>query len=748
MELLESEVEFNEALVATLEHVRYANALLERTQEAAVRGDVEGALARLEDAEASVFGVAESTRAREALMRRVEGLKKDLRETSSECWDAFLRVDFDGEKFGVRRKGLQADVPDAQVRVIGLEMIVAAVKGLGIFAPLVAKLGRDLVAVLFRPCVVVDEDGLVAGVRVGDAEVEVGGKKSDDVSAVTLFQHLAAILDFLATRLPASITGPLSETLIPALSSLLEEHWLEPAIPLDLSETEAFTSILEDTERLVEQIEGYQWHGTERLTTWIENAPTMWLTKQREAILGEARNLVFSGLKERKVVERVETRVVKREDPVLEGTGGGVEEDEWDSAWDEPDDEKTATKSDVAAKNQVTNDDDDEDSNTWGAWGAEDDEPPNQDESTAQNEAEDENEDWGAWDDESSSKPPSPITKRTDQPKKVNGNPSQPTGDQHLTLRETLTTTTIPSTLLTLLQNTISTAETLSSPTGPHATSPLAPAAIELFRLPTLALAIYRATAPTAYSKLDDGVGNMLIYNDALHLSDLLRSWSNSRPAESGRLRLDADLVALEGLAKRAYGVEMESQRTILRDILDGAQGFGNCTVPPFKGECEAAVEGTVGRLRDVHGLWRGVLSQGALLQSLGSLLGTVTGKMVGEIEELGDIAEAESKQLRVLCDRVTAVREIFVQQVSPTSEGDGEGQGQDMTFVYCPTWLKFQYLAEILESSLADIRWMWKEGELRLEFEADEVVELIEALFAESEYRRNAVREIRRGGG
>ena len=68
------------------------------------------------------------------------------------------------------------------------------------------------------------------------------------------------------------------------------------------------------------------------------------------------------------------------------------------------------------------------------------------------------------------------------------------------------------------------------------------------------------------------------------------------------------------------------------------------------------------------------------------------------------------------------------------------------MTGVYVPNWFKFQYLAEILESSLADIKWMWTEGELKLEFEAREVVDLIEALFAESDYRRRAIREIQGG--
>lgn len=143
--------------------------------------------------------------------------------------------------------------------------------------------------------------------------------------------------------------------------------------------------------------------------------------------------------------------------------------------------------------------------------------------------------------------------------------------------------------------------------------------------------------------------------------------------------------------------------------------------------------------------MWKGILSEGALLQSLGSLLGTVTGKTIVEIEDLGDISEPESQQLKQLCDTTMEIRDLFTQpERGAEGAADQDGAGRDMSFVYCPTWLKFQYLAEILESSLADIRWMWKEGELSLEFEAEEVVELVEALFAESDLRRQAVREVR----
>jgi centromere/kinetochore protein ZW10 len=68
------------------------------------------------------------------------------------------------------------------------------------------------------------------------------------------------------------------------------------------------------------------------------------------------------------------------------------------------------------------------------------------------------------------------------------------------------------------------------------------------------------------------------------------------------------------------------------------------------------------------------------------------------------------------------------------------------LTAIYTPNWLKFQYLATILEGSLADIKFLWSEGELRLEFAAQEVIDLIEALFADSEHRRKAIAQIRRG--
>lgn len=259
---------------------------------------------------------------------------------------------------------------------------------------------------------------------------------------------------------------------------------------------------------------------------------------------------------------------------------------------------------------------------------------------------------------------------------------------------------------------------------------------------------MYRATAASCYSK--DPAGNMLIYNDCTRLSEELtaflseqkqREQSSDLPPSarpSTRLRLDPDIAAIESFGKRAYGKEMESQRTILRDLLDTAQGFSNSTIHPFAAECDNAISMTVDRIREVNRQWKDVLSRSALLQSLGSLLSTVTNKMMNDIKDMSDISEEESKRLKHFCDEISRLSELFMQERP-------DGEKADMTGVYTPNWLKFQYLAEILESSLADIKWMWTEGELKLEFEADEIIELIEALFAESPHRRSAIAEIRR---
>jgi len=259
---------------------------------------------------------------------------------------------------------------------------------------------------------------------------------------------------------------------------------------------------------------------------------------------------------------------------------------------------------------------------------------------------------------------------------------------------------------------------------------------------------MYRASAPSFYTH--NISGNMFLYNDSLYMAEQLRLFVEQRAKHStadsspSTLNLDADISALELFGKRAYGREMESQRTILGDLLDGAQGLTNCTEQPFAQQCDLAISSTVDRLREVHAQWKPVLSHSALLQSIGSLLGTVINKIIIDIEDMSDISEPESQRLTSFCTRVAALEDLFLPEPAAASEGRGEPP-LPRTAVYTPYWLKFQYLTNILESSLVDIKYLWTEGELSLEFGAEELIDLIEALFADSEHRRKAVGGIRR---
>jgi centromere/kinetochore protein ZW10 len=120
---------------------------------------------------------------------------------------------------------------------------------------------------------------------------------------------------------------------------------------------------------------------------------------------------------------------------------------------------------------------------------------------------------------------------------------------------------------------------------------------------------------------------------------------------------------------------------------------------------------------------------------------------MVADVLERADdavgISEEQSKALKGYCDGIAELADLF-------NEVGEDGSVRSLVHVYTQDWLRFVYLGEILEASLADIRYLWTEGELTLEFEASEVVDLIQALFADSVHRKEAIREIRathRGG-
>ena len=735
--LLHNEIAYNDSLVQVIEQLRDISTVLDSAQEAAVHGHVIHAIERLEDADGAfkTLGPFETTRAVGVLRTKEDQLKKAIIETVTDSWNGLIAVDNTNHRISLKET-IEREA------VVDINTTVEALVKLNLLDSFIARFSRDLDRIIVSSRLAMGPDKVVTTFEINGDDIYLAGQDNDGIVKVSL-EDIQSIAEYLNTRLPPSVAVPLSAKLVPVIAARLINNLLLPAVPTSTNGVHAFQETLSYVLGLVEYLDELGWSGQSRLTEWVDKSAEIWLAKQKEAAIAKVQTLFPKRVGEKKSVERVETQVVTKGDALHEGHE--EQEDDWGAEWDE---EQPA----IVAEETTTQAAEEED---MSAWGEEDDEVPREEKSQSVAEADkptnDDADDWGAdWDDEAKPAEPAEPQPKAPTTPKVNGKSAaqKPPKEQEVTLREMYTVTAMPDAIIEIILQVIADVETLNSPE--LVKSAIAPASGGLFAIPSLLLAMYRATAVMHYSK--DVAGNMLIYNDCQRLSDrlwvFLRDQAEKdststlpqylRPSIRLKAKLEADIKTIDGFGKRAYGREMESQRQIIRDHLEDAQGFQGCTNVPFATVCDDAIATTIDRIGDVKRQWQNVLSHSALLQSLGSLVSTALTKFLNDVEDMTDIAEDESRKLHSYCVSLATLAQHF-------QTTDDAGEARDMTSIYTPNWFKFQYMSEILDSSLADIKYFWTDGGLKLEMEGEEVVGLIEALFAPSDHRRRAIAEIRR---
>lgn len=738
--LLHTEIAYNESLARVVEQLRDISTVLDSAQGAVIHGHLIHALDTLEDADGAFkrLGSFESTRAAGVLRTKEDQLKKAIIENVTESWNGLVNVDNTNHKISLK------DTTEGEATIV-ISTVVEALSKLNLLDSFLSRFSRDLDRIIISPRLAPGTDKLLTSFAVDGNVVQRKGQTSGTSIKATL-EDIQVFVEYLSAHLPSSVAVPLSSKLVPVIASRLINNLLLPAVPTSTSGVPEFQENLSYVLGLVEFFDELGWSGQNRLTEWVDKSAEIWLAKQKEAAIARVQTLFPKRVQDKKAVERVETQVVSKGDALH--AGNDEQEDDWGADWDE--EEPATEKGEVTA--EVLEEED------MSAWGeeiddtTEDAQPPAAEEA-AKSSGDEDTDDWGAdWDDGEDAKPTasSRTPVKATQTAKVNGESAaqKPAKEQEVTLRETYTVTAMPDSIMEIILQVIADVETLNSPD--LVKSAIAPASGGLYVIPGLLLAMYRATAAMHYSK--DIAGNMLIYNDCQRLSDRLRNLlreqaekdevstlpQHLRPSVRLKLKLEADIKTIDGFGKRAYGREMEAQRQIIRDHLEDAQGFQGCTNVPFATVCDDAIATTIDRISDVKRQWQNVLSHSAMLQSLGSLVSTALTKFINDVEDMADIAEDESKKLHSYCISLATLAQHF-------QSTDDNGDVRDMAGIYTPNWFKFQYLGEILDSSLADIRYFWTDGELKLEMEGEEVVGLIEALFAPSDHRRRAIAEIRR---
>ncbi|MCJ1465987.1 hypothetical protein MMC07_004606 [Pseudocyphellaria aurata] len=737
VDLLKQELVFNETLARTLEVIRGLQQTSSLVENAVQNNDLliaEGLLEGAEDELAKVLA-SQNPKIAGVIQAKIADLRCTVVDSLTDCWKALVHVDLIDKAISIEDRIQRGSTP------VDLNTIIRGLSKVGLLEEKISILCKDLNTVILTPRLKSQLGATVYSLNVEKNAIRISGQL-DDLGIERLFADMNSVVSFLCTRLPSSISIPLAALLMPNLAHRLISNWLSLELPMDVDGIQSFRGVLDLVIQFCRVLDTFAWPGKESLVKWTDGIPEVWLNKRREISLDRVRKLLVRGLGSAEVVERVETEMLSHEAGVFAGNSG---EDEWNAEWSDEEGNRLGEnpQQSSARENQPQGEGDDDVS----AWGL--DEDPDEglpkDKLEHSNVADEGAEAWGWGDENDDGETSRPAEAKIVAPKRtVNGHSDAPQKSaREVTLKETYNITSLPKEILDIITQLISDAEILRKPE--HSKSPIASAAGGLFSLPGLVLSMYRASAPAYYSV--DPSGNMFLYNDCLWLAERLRLLTGTQFKGSGQINVGAaetEISALESFAKRTYGKEMEIQRTVIGDLLDGAQGFASCTEVPFSQECDIAVSSVVDRLRELHRQWKAVLSHSALLQSLGSLLSTVVNKIIVDVEDMSDISEPESQRLTTFCSRIAVLEDLFIPQQSPTASG-AEQTALPLTAVYTPNWLKFQYLANILESSLVDIKYLWAEGELRLEFEAEELVDLIEALFADSEHRRKAIGEIRR---
>lgn len=447
--LIQTEITFNEAVTITLEEVERLCQQLEAGRASLREGGIMEAIDILEETETDVN--AESlfadTNVKSILSENVAGLRQEIAGFLIARWNDLLSIDREQHKLLIAGDGYRAMLEETIAALSRLDMLVAAND----------KLQKDLLSAIINPILLPSVPLQSRGVRVDASGITVDAEPTTSTVSEVL-NRITQVLGYLEQNLPTSILTPFSDYFIPSLSSKIISSWLSSAIPTELSGLDEFENTLDHVLKFTKTIETLSWRGHEELVSWVNQAPRLWLTTRRVDSLDQIRRVLTAARGATKQVERVEKQQVSEADEALLENGPS---DDWDAGWDDDNEEETNGKPAAQPEEEA-------DVSAWGLDDDKDDVPETKPDAAAAPAADDEDDagdawGWGDEDDETQEKPSqSPAADAT---KPTNGNASSgQSASREVTLRETYMVTDIPDSIVDVVLQQITDSQTISQP--------------------------------------------------------------------------------------------------------------------------------------------------------------------------------------------------------------------------------------------------------------------------------------------
>ncbi|EPS43053.1 hypothetical protein H072_2917 [Dactylellina haptotyla CBS 200.50] len=738
--LLSDEIVFNEELVAILNDLKELQDVVSSSQAHASEGRLDEACEQFEVVGQLFDKLSGSDQilAVGLMKENIRSLKEGLIHDAEDCWTRLISSNLEDSSVTI-----QTSVTVRLGTITG-EKLVNTIDKLGILKEKLDRLHYRIThSLIFPRLQPISGATYTFIVSTEQNRLQLRKRPSPDQTVGALYADLKIVFGFLSEKLGSSISRRLSKILTSAVLNQLMGSYLPECIPTDLDHFNEFDTILNETSAFEQYLDSTGWLEGNRgeLRDWVSRAPRIWLNRRREEALDSLRKAFSTGLGKRHRVERIER--VQQVDGVLEASKPiDTAEDNWDTNWDveiEEDEPKPKAAPKSAHEKPKSDPKPQADEEDVSGWGFDDDidledDTAGDSSKTGPGQAskdgdEDESADWGWGDDDADNK------KEAQPSHQSNGKPKEK-DVQDITLRETYSVTSIPQEVINIILRTVEEAEKLSQPQYSNLT--ISSSTSGLLTIPASVLNAYRALAGIFYR--DDPSPAICIYNDCEWLEENLVELEKEVKSKSGPFGgfdLQTSIKSISSFGRRSYWKEMDNKRLIFTDLMDGAQGFENCTQYPMSENCDTAIMSVIDALQGIEMQWRDTLSRSALSQSLGSLLNTIIRKFISDVEDLGDISADASAKLSSYVTDIGRLESLFRMPDQPKD-------ALPMTAVYCEQWLKFQYLGNILDSSMAEIMDLWRDGAL-VDFETDELMDLIRALFADGEKRSQVLDELRR---
>ncbi|KAG8862148.1 hypothetical protein FRB96_002178 [Tulasnella sp. 330] len=260
-----------------------------------------------------------------------------------------------------------------------------------------------------------------------------------------------------------------------------------------------------------------------------------------------------------------------------------------------------------------------------------------------------------------------------------------------------------------------------------------APSVFDLYRsLYPIAHPATLTSSPT-YSTGD----SMRFSNDCKFLASQISHLGQHVTGEATKAKLLETRERLQRVGESWFDMTLASadrELAAINEILARADGFVDTGDDHRLTVCRSAMEQAFRNTTATTRAFKNTLTKSKYLEAAGYLVDEILSRVIDDVTSLRDIPEMESHRLNELLKILFPLEDLFAND-----------DGSTTVVAHVPSWLKFSYLAELLEASMADISYLFDEGTL-VDFEVDELVRMVQALFAETPLRAKTIEKISAG--